>query len=735
MTIESDSSTSTSTDAPPKVAAAESTDGEAKTAEINEPDVIDGAPDPNRAVTLGQILGCFYLLTVVFMPLMYIAYQNISVSRCTPLDESAPPEKFSEARAMRHVLKLAEEIGFRQEGSPGLAEAAVYIRDEVEALRVRAGGHLRVEVDESLVSGSFLLRFLGHSMTMAYQNLTNIAVRLSNAAADPSAPAVLLNAHFDSALHSAGASDCAGCVACLLELMRQIVDSRYLPPAPVVLLFNGGEEIFMKAAHGFVKSHPWSATVGAVINLESAGASLPDSLVQSGPGSWPSRVYANSAVVSAATGLSQDIFPLIAGDTDFRIFAIDTDDVPGIDLIQLLNGYVYHTPNDTPENMMPGALQTRGDNLLPLLEGLATASELKTRAERTRDKQAAGASARKEPTPVYFDLWGYYVVHYSHPVALALSFALFGAVMLLPRLATAEASGSGTVQQRYDDFATGIFFYVLSCVLALVLPIFLAVIRVGASRLSISWYSKPYLPLLMFAPISMAGVLIPQLLRRGGGYSTSQSLPPEKLKMVEWSSHWGGIVATNAFLALLITWAGGGSSFIPFWWAVFMLPGFWIARALQPLFGANSPLTLLGYFALGVPPAAYCVQLSLVLHSFVVERMGQMGTAPLPVGPYLSDMIVSGLIGLLTVLCAAPILVAAARWLARPHVIRALVYASIVFATVACRYFPYSVATPKRSIFQRLYFTEGNPLSFGMPLLPLLGGHSKTKHLPTLVLH
>lgn len=93
---------------------------------------------------------------------------------------------------------------------------------------------------------------------------------------------VLINGHFDSPLGSPGAGDCGTCVgecfkylyllmmclrhfmlnhliklfffvyyfydyfaASMLELARLIVDSGWIPPRPIIFLFNGAEELFM----------------------------------------------------------------------------------------------------------------------------------------------------------------------------------------------------------------------------------------------------------------------------------------------------------------------------------------------------------------------------------------------------------------------------------------------------------------------------------------------------------
>ena len=67
---------------------------------------------------------------------------------------------------------------------------------------------------------------------------------------------------------SAGASDCAACVAVALEAARVLVQDRARRlQAPLVVLLNGGEEAFLLGAHAFASSSEHRALPGAVINL------------------------------------------------------------------------------------------------------------------------------------------------------------------------------------------------------------------------------------------------------------------------------------------------------------------------------------------------------------------------------------------------------------------------------------------------------------------------------------
>ncbi len=83
---------------------------------------------------------------------------------------------------------------------------------------------------------------------------------------------MLVSAHYDSAIGSPGASDCASNVGIILELARTIIANPALQlPAPIVFLMNGGEETLSQAANGFMKTSRFSKGLGAFINLESTG--------------------------------------------------------------------------------------------------------------------------------------------------------------------------------------------------------------------------------------------------------------------------------------------------------------------------------------------------------------------------------------------------------------------------------------------------------------------------------
>jgi Zn-dependent M28 family amino/carboxypeptidase len=215
-----------------------------------------------------------------------------------------------------------------------------------------------------------------------------------------------VNGHFDSPLGSPGAADCGSCVASMLELSRLIIDSGWVPPRPVIFLFNGAEELFLLGSHGFIKTHPWNSSIGAFINIEASGSGGTDLVCQSGPGSWPSRVYAQTAKYPMANSVAQDMFGIIPGDTDYRIFAEDITNIPGLDIIFVLGGYFYHTSYDTLENLFPGSIQARGENLFNLVKAFTNSMSLKE--NETSNK--AAKDGIEDSRAVFFDYLTWFMV-------------------------------------------------------------------------------------------------------------------------------------------------------------------------------------------------------------------------------------------------------------------------------------------------------------------------------------
>ncbi|KAL0700938.1 hypothetical protein Bca4012_057060 [Brassica carinata] len=629
------------------------------------------------------------------------AYFVLHMKHISPLPFDAPLDQFSEARAVQHIRVLAEENSGRQEGRPGLREAATYIKAQLETVKGRAGPNLRVEVEESQVDGSFSMMFIGHSISLGYRNHTNIlmrlakvfCVRISSIDSHDTDASVLMNAHYDSPINSPGAGDCGSCVASLLEIARLVVDSGWAPPRPIIFLFNGAEELFMLGSHGFMTQHKLKDTVGAFINLEASGTGGIDLVCQSGPGSWPSNVYSQAAVYPMAQSSAQDIFDVFPGDTDYRMFAEDYGDIPGLDIIFLLGGYYYHTSFDTIDRIIPGSMQARGENLISVLKAFTSSSKLKVASERK--SLPADADSDTVERAVYHPKRVAMVLH-NIPSALFL-FSPFFLYMREP--------GTHPFLSVLWAFLKGVIHHTAGILLGVIFPVLFSVIRLFFAY-PMSWFAHSYLAFLMFIPCSFLGLLLPRTI--SDRVSHCQGVSSKKIMKVETSDEarfWGAF-GLYAFVTSAYFFAGLGGGFLTFVICVSMLLG-WIAFCLSvKSYGYDSLKSPMLYVIALVPSLLYSVYFGGFLAMFFIEKTGMIGVPP-PFGFYLADAAVAAVIGIVTGFCVGPIIPICDRWLAKASILKFLLHFTVVMLAVSSQFFPYSKDAPKRVVLQHTVFSAG----------------------------
>uniref|UniRef100_A0A0D3GPT3 Uncharacterized protein n=1 Tax=Oryza barthii TaxID=65489 RepID=A0A0D3GPT3_9ORYZ len=452
-----------------------------------------------------------------------VAYRVIHMRHVAPLGADAPLGDFSEGRMLHHLRRLSVDIPGRQEGSPGLEAAARYIKGQLEELAARAGPEYRIEVEESLVSGSFSMRFLRHRVTLTYRNHKNIVMRISSNVSEDQDLAFLVNGHFDSPLGSPGAADCGSCVGqynvyfartnviltSMLELSRLIIDSGWVPSQPVIFLFNGAEELFLLGSHGFIKTHKWNNTIGAFINIEASGSGGADLVCQSGPGSWPSRIYAQTAKYPMANSVAQDMFGIIPGDTDYRIFAEDITNIPGLDIIFVLGGYFYHTSYDTVENLLPGSIQARGENLFNLVKAFTNSPML---LKENKLSNEAAMPIKDDLRAIFFDYLTWFMVIYPRGVSLVLHSLPVAIFLLAPLFLTSPNITLMSWSLTVLDLMRGMLLHAFGAILAIVIPAVAAAVRLLFMKNAMNWFAHPYLAFLMFVPTSLAGLFLPRIV-------------------------------------------------------------------------------------------------------------------------------------------------------------------------------------------------------------------------------
>ncbi|XP_076916591.1 uncharacterized protein LOC143576376 isoform X1 [Bidens hawaiensis] len=678
----------------------------------------------------GDVAGFKLLLAlaVTYGALSMVAYYVMQMKLITPLGFDAPVDRFSEARAVEHIRVLAHEIDGRQEGRQGLHDAAKYIRTQLEMLKDRAGSNVRIEIEESIVNGSFNMMFLGHSLSLGYRNHTNIVMRVSSLESKDTDPAILLNAHFDSPPGSPGASDCGSCVASILEVARMTIDSGWVPPKPLIFLFNGAEELFMLGSHGFITTHKWRNTIGAFINLEASGAGGLDFVCQSGPGSWPSQVYAQSAIHPMGNSAAQDIFGIVPGDTDYRMFATDFGSIPGLDIIFVQRGYFYHTSTDSVERLLPGSIQARGDNLFSVVKAFTNSSKLQNAHDRGL------AEEHDDGHPMFFDYLSWFLVYYSRSQGMIFHTIPVAMYLLIPFILRFPKHGLLCSFAALFDFIKGTLFHVIGFILGIIFPIIFSILRLLFAGQSMNWFAHPYLAYLMFIPCSLAGMLFPRVCWNFFHLSQDRYiLKSSKEGLVEEARYWG---AFGLYVSISMAYFSFGLSggFLTLSLAAFMVPAWILYRLSVKYYGTESLRSAALLVVPSIPCLLHSVYFSGFLAQFLIEKMGMMGSLPPPHGYYIPDVIVAATIGAVTGVCVGPILPVIGNWLARSSIVQFLLHTSVIALALTSQFFPYSYDAPKRVILQHTVVTadSGNikDTSYDLSVVDSNGLPYLFKHAP-----
>lgn len=300
-------------------------------------------------------------------------------------------------------------------------EAAGYIRKQLLNIKSKANPIQNISVDHQITSGSYHLGWKPYSMINAYRNIQNLVVRIEGETPN----AIMLNCHFDSVPGSPGAADDTANCAILMELVSIYSRKDKLNRHTLIFLFNGAEEIGLRASHGFITQHEWAKDIRLFINLEAAGSGGKETLFQTGPGnSWLLNHY-KAVARPFAQVVGEEIFQsgLIPSDTDFRIFR-DFGKVPGLDFAHGSKGYRYHTKFDSIDFLSLGVLQRTGENILGLVDSIVNSHELDDITKYSDDSSSA----------VYFDFLGFFFVYYPKDVGVVINFVVVLSAITLPFL-------------------------------------------------------------------------------------------------------------------------------------------------------------------------------------------------------------------------------------------------------------------------------------------------------------
>ena len=223
--------------------------------------------------------------------------------------------------------------------------------------------------------------------------------------------AILLAAHYDSAVQGPGASDNGVGMSALLEIARMLKSEGPFEH-DIIFLLTDGEEFGLLGADRFVELHPWADEIECVVNLEARGTRGPSFMFETSEHSrWLIPVFNQSVRRPLTSSLFYEVYKALPNDTDFTVFK--RSGMQGYNFAYIGNVNAYHTADDNIDNVSLGSLQHHGENMLGLARTLAN------------------LDFTKQPTGqvVYFDLLGWKVVYW--PASWSVAFSLIAIALIL----------------------------------------------------------------------------------------------------------------------------------------------------------------------------------------------------------------------------------------------------------------------------------------------------------------
>ena len=296
------------------------------------------AGDPPKFRTL--IIGAPTILALGVLSILPIVAQQ-------PPAETTPQE-FSTERALEHIAIIAEVP--HPMGSAANGHVRGYLESQLAALG------LEPQLQSVIVPDYY-------GAPGATVEAVNVMARLAGL---DSTGAIALVAHYDSTPWTFGANDNAAAVSAILEAARALRAGPAIRNDVILLLTDGEEPAPRYGSTAFMAQHPWAEDVGFIVNFEAAGGSGQSMVVElNGPEEWLMEGLAESPAHPVAFSFLTDTVELFGGiGTDFDPFA--ARDVPGFHLAYLRGTPIYHTFNDSTDNVGLGSLQQHGSYAVSL---------------------------------------------------------------------------------------------------------------------------------------------------------------------------------------------------------------------------------------------------------------------------------------------------------------------------------------------------------------------------------
>ncbi|XP_069776906.1 endoplasmic reticulum metallopeptidase 1 [Narcine bancroftii] len=603
-----------------------------------------------------------WLLVATYLLLLWAAVHLSLKQLVTGLGSSTDGDTFIAPRARKH-LQVITDFGPRPAGSPANEILTVnYLLDQIQKIKMGKAAVHSIAVDVQRPTGFFSIDFLS-GFTSYYAKIANVVVKLEPN--DGAKHAVLANCHFDSVPNSPGASDDAVSCAVMLEILNVMSKSSSPLQHAVIFVFNGAEENILQASHGFITQHPWAKLIRAFINLEAAGVGGKELVFQTGPENpWLVQAYARAAKHPFASVVGQEIFQsgIIPSDTDFRIYR-DYGNIPGIDLAFIENGYIYHTKYDTADRIHLDSIQRAGDNILAVLQYLASSEELSDSAQY------------RHGSMVFFDVLGLFVVAYPKRIGTIINCLVASATILYLGRKFSVSKNDGSHYRSDLLYGIGI---TLICWFIIFVTILIVAVFVSLTGHSMFWYSHFYVSVVLYGSIALAKLMLIHTLAKNLYYRNVNKFYLSELYFD---------VALTIWCCILIYFTQRDlcSAYVPALWVAFpLLLKLLIGKELKQK-GPTLKITAIYFLGLCIPHLL-TIYLFWAAFEMFTPILGRSGTE-IPPDIVLASIIAASTIILTTYFVSLIYLCRSTR--------RTLLSLAIVFfvsATLVCSgmFFPYS---------------------------------------------
>lgn len=166
--------------------------------------------------------------------------------------------------------------------------------------------------------------------------------------------------------------------------------------------------------------------------------------------------------------------------------------ISGLDMAVVGNSYLYHMRKDLVENIEVGVAQHMGENTLALMKYL------------TSDKSSIPelANGSTSPATVFFTYVGRIFISYSYTAAKVMYSILFWFTLVLAKARNKSAHKLAFWPQQIEA-AKAVCLGVAGSFIA---PNVVALIMRNVLNKSLSWFSNPFAPVLLYGPACLLGM-------------------------------------------------------------------------------------------------------------------------------------------------------------------------------------------------------------------------------------